>query len=85
MAGVGNQPDDIVIPCKANKVHTLKILVRWEDDLTPVPTANFEIYRGNSQYTTDMVAKGKYGESKVPPGSYQIFFPEIDESEIVEG
>jgi len=32
-----------------------------------------------------MVAKGKYGESKVPPGSYQIFFPEIDESEIVEG
>ncbi len=85
MAAVANQPPDVVVPCKANKTHTLKILVRWEDDLTPVPTANFEIYRGNLQHTADMVGKGKYGESKVPPGNYRIFFPDIDESEIVEG
>jgi hypothetical protein len=84
MAAVDNQPPDIVMPCKTNKTHWFKILVRWEDDGIPVPAANFEIYRGKPQYTTDMVAKGKYGEKKVPPGSYRIFFPDIHDAEIVE-
>lgn len=84
MANVANQPPDIVVPCKANKTHTLKILVRWEDDLTPVPTANFEIYRGKPQYLTDMVAKGKYSVSNAPPGTYRIFFPDIHDAEIIE-
>jgi len=85
MLAVAEQPPDIVLPCKANKTHLFKIKVRWEDDLTPVPTANFEIYRGKAQYAADMVAKGKYEEKKVPPGTYRIFFPDIHESEIIEG
>ena len=85
MAGVADTPPDIVVPCKANKTHWFKILVRWEDDLTPVPTADFEIYRGKPLYTSDMVAKGKYGEKNVPPGNYLIFFPSIHDAEIIEG
>lgn len=84
MATVGNQPPDTVVPCKKNKTHWFKLLVRWEDDLSLVPTADFEIYRGKPQYTADLVAKGKYSEKNVPPGNYRIFFPDIDESEIIE-
>jgi hypothetical protein len=84
MAGVADQPPDIVVPCKAVNTHWFKILVRWEDDLTPVPTANFEIYRGHPQYAADIVAKGKYGQKSVPPGNYRMFFPDIHDAEIVE-
>jgi hypothetical protein len=84
MSGVADQPPDIVTACKANKTHWFKILVRWEDDLTPVPMASFEIYRGHPQYRADAVAKGKYGEKKVPPGNYRVFFNEIHEAEIIE-
>lgn len=84
MAGVGNQPPDLVVPCKANKTHWYKLLVRWEDDLSLVPTAAFEVYRGKPLHVSDSVAKGKYSETKVPPGNYRIFFPEIHESEIIE-
>jgi hypothetical protein len=84
MAGVADQPPDTVAPCKANQTHTISLLVRWEDDLAPVPSANFEIFRGSSKYATDMAAKGKFRQKKVPPGSYRIFFPDIHDSEIIE-
>ena len=84
MAAVANQPPDIVAPCKANKKHTLKLLVRWEDDLSAVPTAAFEIYRGQAQHVADMIVKGKFSEKQVPPGSYRVVFPDIDESELIE-
>jgi hypothetical protein len=84
MQAVADQPPDAVAPCKANTTHWFKILVRWEDDLTPVPMASFEIHRGQPMYRTDAVAKGKYGEKHVPPGNYRIFFDEIHEAEIIE-
>ncbi len=84
MAAVANQPPDIVVPCKANKTHTLQLLVRWDDDLKAVPTAAFEIYRGQAQYVADMVVKGKFSDKKAPPGSYRVVFPDIDESELIE-
>jgi hypothetical protein len=85
MGAVQDQPPDQVAPCKKNKTHWFKLFVRWEDDETPVPTADFEAYRGKSVYTSDIVGNGKYGDSKVPPGNYQVFFPNIDQSEIIEG
>ena len=84
MAGVADQPPDCVAPCKAVNTHWFKILVRWDDDLTPVPTASFEMYRGKAPFVSDMVAKGKYGQKNVPPGSYRIFFPDIHDAEIIE-
>jgi hypothetical protein len=84
MAAVGVEPLPAVLPCKKPKTHTIKLLVRWADDLTPVPMAAFEIYRGRPQYTADSVVKGKYSTKGVPPGTYRIFFPEIHESEIIE-
>jgi hypothetical protein len=83
MASVATPPD-VVAPCRANKTHTIDLLVRWEDDLSLVPTANFQIYRGNGMYLSDMVAKGRFGKRKVPPGTYRIFFPDIHDTEIVE-
>jgi hypothetical protein len=85
MNAVQNQPPDIEVPCKQNKTHWFTILVRWEDDNTVVSTADFEIYRGEALHANDMVAKGKYGEKKVPPGNYRIFFPNIHDTEIIEG
>ncbi len=85
MQGVADQPPDQVVPCKKNKTHWFKLLIRWEDDLTPVPMADFEIYRGKPLYTADVAGNGKYAEKAVPPGNYQIFFPSIDKSEIIEG
>ncbi|HWB83566.1 MAG TPA: hypothetical protein VG675_05475 [Bryobacteraceae bacterium] len=84
MNGVANQPPDIVVPCKKNKTHSIKLLVRWEDNLAPVPMTDFKIFRGKTQYTSDSVAKGKYAEKKLPPGTYRLFFTEIDESEIIK-
>lgn len=84
MAGINNLPPDAIVPCKKNKTHKISLLVRWEDDLTPVPTADFEIYRGKPQYTSDSIAKGKYSEKSVPPGTYRIFFPTIHANEIIE-
>jgi hypothetical protein len=84
MAAVADQPPDLVVPCKANKTHTIAVLVRWADTLEPVPTTYFEIYRGKPNFVKDMTAKGKYGQKKVPPGSYRIFFPDLHEPEIIE-
>ena len=85
MNTVGNQPEDVVAPCKKNKTHTIQLLVRWQDDLTPVNSADFEIYRGKPLYTSDSVVKGKYKEKNVPPGNYKLFFPDIHADEIEEG
>lgn len=84
LAAVANQPDDIVAPCKKNKVHTLKLKVHWEDDNKPVNTASFEIYRGQAQYAADVLVKGAFTDKKAPPGNYRLVFPDIDESEIIE-
>lgn len=84
MASVSDSPPDCVVPCKANTTHTLSLLLRWEDTLDPVPTANFRIFRGSSPHVSDMAAKGKYRQTKVPSGGYRIFFPEIHAAEIVE-
>lgn len=84
MAAVADGPPDAVVPCKANQTHTISLLLRWEDDLSPVPTANFEVFRGTAAYDTDMAAKGKFAKTKVPPGIYRIFFPDIDEAELIE-
>jgi hypothetical protein len=84
MQAVAEQPPDLVVPCKANKTHKIDLLLRWNDDLSPVPTANFEIYRGKTLFAADMVAKGKFAQKAVPPGSYRIVFPDIHDAEIIE-
>ena len=80
MGAVADGPPDAIVPCKANQTHTIELLVRWEDDLSPVPTANFQ----KAAYDADMAAKGKFAKKKVPPGTYRIFFPDIDEAELIE-
>ncbi|KPF46626.1 hypothetical protein IP87_12715 [beta proteobacterium AAP121] len=84
MAGVDEQPPEAVTPCKAKPTHKLLLRLRWEDDLSPVPSAKFDIYKGAALFASDMVAKGVFTQKKVHAGSYRVFFPEIDESEIAE-
>jgi hypothetical protein len=84
MAGVDEQPPDAVMPCKSKPTHTLQLLLRWEDDLSPVPSASFDIYKGGARFASDRVVKGKFTQKKVDAGGYRVFFPDIDQSEIVE-
>ena len=84
MQGAVDSPDDQVVPCKKNKTHNFNLLLRWEDDLTPFPLADFETYRGKTLYVSDHAGNGKYAAKNVPPGTYQLFFSNIDESELIE-
>jgi hypothetical protein len=84
MAGVDEQPPEAVMPCAAKPTHKLQLLLRWEDDRSPVPSAKFEIYKGSARFASDMAAKGTFTQKKVHAGSYRVFFPDIDASEIVE-
>jgi hypothetical protein len=79
------QPPDTVAPCKKNKVHTIDLTVIWKDDSTPVRMTDIEIHRGKATYVDDSIVKGKHKEKNVPPGTYRVFFPEIDASEIEQG